>query len=458
MPDKEKILKEIITNTKPEHPSDEAKPLELSIKKIGLPTIQSPLSDLKHFDLKDTIYVSDKTDRVILDSRVNIKEYPEVKSFERAGPRSKIFFDPEDVKAGIVTCGGICPGLNDVIRSVVLELEHWYKVRKIVGFRYGYAGLVSNSKHQPILLTPEIVENIHLRGGSILGSSRGTQPVKDMVKNLVDRNINILFCIGGDGTLKGAHSLAEEIERQGLEISVIGIPKTIDNDIPFVERSFGFQTAVEVCGGVLECAKIEASCAPNGVGIVKLMGRDAGFITGYATRANGNVDYCLIPEMTVPIYQKGGLYDSVRRTLGEKGHAVIAVAEGAGQDIIGTSAETDASGNKKFNDIGQFLRYDIAKHFKEKFDTEINVRYISPSYVIRSVPSNSQDKIFCADLARYAVDAAMAGKTDMMVGYWHGEFTHVPLEAIYTLKKRVERNSREWLSVLAATGQPPEWW
>lgn len=457
MPDKEKTIKELNCNKKPEVNNYETKTFEFAVKKVGTPAIHSPLSDMKHFDLKDTIYVSDRGDRVILDSRVNVKEFPDVKSFERAGPRSKIFYDPENVKAGIVTCGGICPGLNDVIRSVVLELEHWYKVRKILGFKYGYAGLVSNSKYQPITLTPEIVENIHLRGGSILGSSRGSQPVKDMVKNLVDRNVNILFCIGGDGTLKGAHSLAEEIEKQGLEISVIGIPKTIDNDIPFVERSFGFQTAVEVCRGVLECAKIEASCAPNGVGIVKLMGRDAGFITAFATRANGNVDYCLIPEMKIPFYEKGGLYESVRRTLGDKGHAVIAIAEGAGQDIIGTSKETDASGNKKYNDVGQFLRYDIAKHFKEKFDTEINVRYISPSYVIRSVPSNSQDKIFCADLARYAVDAAMAGKTDMMVGYWHGEFTNVPLEAL-NIKKRVERNSREWLSVLASTGQPPEWW
>lgn len=455
MPDKEKPIN---ASKKVESSNNEVSPFEYAVKKVGLATIPSPLSDLKHFDLKDTIYVSDRGDRIILDSKVNVKEFPNVKSFERAGPRSKIFYDPEDVKAGIVSCGGICPGLNDVIRAVVLELAHWYKVRKIVGFRFGYAGLVPNSKYQPVDLTPEIVENIHLRGGSILGSSRGTQPIKDMVKNLVDRNINILFCIGGDGTLKGAHSLAEEIEKQGLEIAVVGIPKTIDNDIPFVERSFGFQTAVEVCRGVLECAKIEASCAPNGIGIVKLMGRDAGFITSFAARANGNVDYCLIPEMKIPLYEKGGLYESVRRKLGDKGHAVIAIAEGAGQDLIGTSKETDASGNKKFNDIGQFLRYDIAKHFKEKFDTEINVRYISPSYVIRSVPSNSQDKIFCADLARYAVDAAMAGKTDMMVGYWHGEFTNVPLEAINNLKKRVERNSREWLSVLACTGQPPEWW
>lgn len=436
----------------------ESKSLDFKIKKIGEPTILSPLSDLKNLDLKDSFYVDDERDRVVIDSKINAKDFPIVKSFERAGPREKIFFDPDEIKAGIVTCGGLCPGLNDVIRSIVLELEQWYRVRKIVGFRYGYAGLISNSKYQPVILNHEIVDNIHLQGGTILGSSRGNQPVKEIVKNLVDRNIKMLFCIGGDGTLRGAHSIVEEIEKQGLEISIIGIPKTIDNDIPYVECSFGFQTAVEISKNVLECAKVEASCAPNGIGLVKLMGRDAGFITSYATRANGNVDYCLIPEMKFSLYEKGGLYDCVRRTLGDKGHALIAIAEGAGQHIIGTSNETDASGNKKYNDIGQFMRYDISKYFKDKFDTEINVRYISPSYVIRSVPANSQDKIFCADLARYAVDAAMAGKTDMMVGFWHGEFTHVPLESIQNLKKRVERISREWTSVVASTGQPPEWW
>jgi len=431
---------------------------DFMIKQVGTPTILSLLLDLKDFDLKDSIYVNDQKDRVIFDSKINYEDFPDIKSFEKAGPRNRIFFNPDEVKAGIVTCGGLCPGLNDVIRSIVLELENCYKVRKILGFRYGYAGLTLNSKYQPVTLNHEIVDNIHLQGGTILGSSRGNQPVKDIVKNLVDRNINILFCIGGDGTLRGAHALVEEIEKQGLEISVIGIPKTIDNDISFVECSFGFRTAVEISKQVLECARIEASCTPNGVGLVKLMGRDAGFITSYATRANGNVDYCLIPEMKFPVYEKGGLYDCVRRTLGDKGHALIAVAEGAGQHIIGTSGETDASGNPKFNDIGQFMRYDMAKHFKDKFDTEINVRYISPSYVIRSVPANSQDKIFCADLARYAVDAAMAGKTDMMIGYWHNEFTHVPLEAIHNLKKRVEQSSREWTSVIASTGQPPEWW
>jgi len=302
------------------------------------------------------------------------------------------------------------------------------------------------------------VEGIHLRGGTVLGSSRGGPPTDVMVKTLVDNGINIVFCIGGDGTLRGAHALALEVEKQNLQVSVIGIPKTIDNDIPFVERSFGFQTAVELASGVLGCAHVEAQCALNGIGLVKLMGRDAGFITSYATRANGNVDYCLIPEMKFPLKEKNGLYDEIKKTLEFNGHVLIAVAEGAGQHLIGDSGQKDASGNKIFNDIGRFLRADMQEHFSREWDIDLNIKYISPSYVIRSVKANSEDSVFCADLARYAVDAAIAGKTDMMVGYWHGEFTNVPLEIMGDLKKREERDSRSWLSVLASTGQPPGWW
>ena len=432
--------------------------LSLEVKRIGEPEHQSPLSDIKNLELKKTYYVRDNKDRIRFDSTVNTKEESDVKSFERAGPRSKIFFDPLKTRVAIVTCGGICPGLNNVIRSIVLELGHWYKVKKILGIRYGFGGFAPDSKFPPIVLTAEGVEGIHLRGGTVLGSSRGGPPTDVMVKTLVDNGINIVFCIGGDGTLRGAHALALEVEKQNLQVSVIGIPKTIDNDIPFVERSFGFQTAVELASGVLGCAHVEAQCALNGIGLVKLMGRDAGFITSYATRANGNVDYCLIPEMKFPLKEKNGLYDEIKKTLEFNGHVLIAVAEGAGQHLIGDSGQKDASGNKIFNDIGRFLRADMQEHFSREWDIDLNIKYISPSYVIRSVKANSEDSVFCADLARYAVDAAIAGKTDMMVGYWHGEFTNVPLEIMGDLKKREERDSRSWLSVLASTGQPPGWW
>ncbi|HJO94400.1 MAG TPA: ATP-dependent 6-phosphofructokinase [Victivallales bacterium] len=432
--------------------------IDFDVKRLGKAKLLSPLSDIENLELKKSYYIRDNKDRVRFDSLVNIKEEPNVISFEKAGPRSKIYHDPNRTKAGIITCGGLCPGLNDVIRSIVKELEIWYKVKKVWGFRFGYQGLAQNPEYPPVLLSPDEVEDIHTRGGTILGSSRGNPPIDEMIQSLEDKGINILFCIGGDGTLKGAHALAEEIEKRGLEISIIGIPKTVDNDIPFVEKSFGFQTAVEEASKALDCVHVEATCTPHGIGIVKLMGRDAGFITAYATRSSGSVDFCLIPEMNFSLAEKGGLYDEVREVLAEKGHAVIAVAEGAGQNIIGIQDSTDDSGNVKFNDIGRYIRDDLGRHFADKWDMKVNIKYISPSYQIRSVPANSQDSIFCADLARFAVDAGMAGKTDMMVGHWKGEFTNVPLSATLNIKRRMRKDHRGWLSVLASTGQPPEWW
>ena len=257
--------------------------IDFDVKRLGKAKLLSPLSDIENLELKKSYYIRDNKDRVRFDSLVNIKEEPNVISFEKAGPRSKIYHDPNRTKAGIITCGGLCPGLNDVIRSIVKELEIWYKVKKVWGFRFGYQGLAQNPEYPPVLLSPDEVEDIHTRGGTILGSSRGNPPIDEMIQSLEDKGINILFCIGGDGTLKGAHALAEEIEKRGLEISIIGIPKTVDNDIPFVEKSFGFQTAVEEASKALDCVHVEATCTPHGIGIVKLMGRDAGFITAYAT-------------------------------------------------------------------------------------------------------------------------------------------------------------------------------
>ena len=241
-----------------------------------------------------------------------------------------------------------------------------------------------------------------------------------------------------------------------MAISVVGIPKTIDNDVSYVYRSFGFQTSVEEARKVLTCAHVEAKCAYNGIGLVKLMGRDAGFIAAAATKASGDVNYCLIPEAKFPLYGEGGLLDVLQQRILDRKHAVIAVAEGAGTELIGASSEIDASGNKRHNDIGLFLKAEIKKAFKE-WQIPTTVKYIDPSYIIRSIAANSDDSIFCADLARAAVNAAMGGKTDMLVGYWHGEFTYVPLKAIRNKEKRIRTNSDLWHSVLATTGQPSEW-
>ena len=433
------------------------KDINFNVETLGKTTIRSPLSGPTSLSVTETHFIREYN-RVRYNP--NTKGTSETKdlSFERAGPRAKIYFKPKTTRAAIVTCGGLCPGLNDVIRALVMELYQWYDIDDVWGIRYGYAGLTANPEHPPVKLDPDAVAEIHKMGGTILGSSRGGPSVKEMVTTLVYKGINILFCVGGDGTLRGASAIAEEIKKRHLDIAIVGIPKTIDNDIPFVYQSFGFQTAVQEASGVIDCAHVEAVGAKYGVGLVKLMGRDAGFIASYAVRASGNADYCLIPEMNFEVEGKDWLYEHVRHRLIRKEHTVIVVAEGAGQNLIGDSGKADDSGNKVFNDIGRYIRFNMKEYFKEKWNMPISIKYISPSYVIRSVPANSHDSIFCADLARYAVDAAMAGKTNMMIGHWHGEFTNVPLQAVDGLKKRVSQSSRLWMSVLASTSQPPEWW
>ncbi|MCF7791335.1 MAG: ATP-dependent 6-phosphofructokinase [Victivallales bacterium] len=430
--------------------------LNFEIKELNNNKVSSPLDKIKDLKLEQSFFIDDKKDRLKYDVHSGVK--PEDLTFEIAGPRKKLHFAPSETTVAVVTCGGLCPGLNDVIRALVMELVYWYEVKDIWGIRYGYSGLAENPEYPPVPLTPSFVTDINQKGGTVLGSSRGGPPTKEIVQTLARMDVNILFCIGGDGTLRGAHAIAEEVQNKNLNISVVGIPKTIDNDIPFVYKSFGFQTAVEMASKILDCAHVEAKGAKNGVGLVKLMGRDAGFISSYATRANGNVNFCLIPEMKLHTEGKGWFYEKLRERILSREHAVVAVAEGAGQHLIGSSGNTDASGNKKYNDIGRFIRFDSKKYFKEKWDMDLNVKYFSPSYTIRSVPANSQDSIFCADLARYAVDAAMSGKTDLMIGHWHGEFTHVPLNAVKKRIKRVRRDSRLWTSVLTCTGQPVWWW
>ena len=426
------------------------------IKTLGEASIDSPLARHRHLSaLGEFAFIHD-SQRVLKNVSVSVLDETEPESFEKAGARKKIYFNPDDAKVAIVTCGGICPGLNDVIRAVVLSLHYFYGATHIRGIRYGYAGLSKNPPAPPIELTPEKVSRIHDLGGTMLGSSRGAPTTSEIVDTLVDMGINILFCIGGDGTLRGAHDIYKETEARNLKISVVGIPKTIDNDIAFVYRSFGFQTAVAEAKKALSCAHVEAKCAPNGIGLVKLMGRDAGYIAAAATKASGDVNFCLVPEAKFPLEGENGLINVLHKRLLNRGHALIAVAEGAGTHLIGEGTIKDASGNVIHNDIGLFLKEKIKTGLAEK-GMKPSIKYIDPSYIIRSVPANADDSIFCADLARAAVNAAMAGKTDMLVGLWHGEFTHVPLKAIRHETKRIQIGQLIWKSVLATTGQPPEW-
>lgn len=373
--------------------------------------------------------------------------------FERAGPRGRLFFNPQEARAAIVTCGGLCPGLNNVIRSVYYCLTYNYGVPEVFGVPFGYRGF--NPDNGPLLrLTHEMVENIHLQGGTFLGSSRGPEKIEIILETLVRERINLLFCVGGDGTLRGAHVIAQAVREKGLDIAVVGIPKTIDNDISFVWRSFGYATALEKAREVLFCAHAEAKGAPNGITVVKLMGRDAGFIAAGATTASQEVNFCLIPEVPFELEPPNGLLAHLEKRILERGHAVLVVAEGAGQNLFSDQADTrDASGNVKHHDIGFFLRDRIVSHFSSRGLTA-NVKYIDPSYIIRSVPANCDDSQVCDRFARAAVHAALAGKTDLLIGLWHGMLVHVPISLSSNQKKRISPKSSLWMAVLAATGQP----
>ena len=373
--------------------------------------------------------------------------------FELAGPRAKLFFDPARVRAGIVTCGGLCPGINNVIRSLFLELHHAYGVPEILGFRDGYRGLEPARGRPPLRLTAEHVDKIHPEGGTMLGTSRGPGDTALAVDHLIALGVNMLFTIGGDGTQRGGRDLFQEARRRGHPLAVVGIPKTVDNDVAFVTRTFGYLTAVEQAAHMLTCAHTEAHSVRNGVSIVKLMGRDAGFITVGATLASQDVNFCLIPEVPFRLEGPGGLLAALKRRVRDRNHALIAVAEGAGQELLAGSSGKDASGNAKLADIGPFLRERIEAFFKAE-QIESTVRYIDPSYLVRSVPADAEDAILCDQFARHAAHAAMAGKTGLVIGQLHDEFVHVPIELLATQRKRVDPESPIWRSVLSATGQP----
>jgi len=374
-------------------------------------------------------------------------------TFEEAGPRECVFFDPDTVTAAVVTCGGLCPGLNDVIRSIVHELYFMYGVRQIKGVRFGYSGLNPVSGWPMIDLTPDTVRYIHEDGGSFLGSSRGPQPVDLMVNTLEKEKIDILFTVGGDGTLRGAQAIHQEIEKRGLPISIIGVPKTIDNDIDLLSRTFGFDTAVSEAVEAIRCAHTEALALVNGIGIVKLMGRHSGFVAASAAVAEADANFVLVPEVPFELDGPKGFLQALEQRLQRRHHALIVVAEGAGQNLFEEDLGTDASGNRKLGDIGLLLKKKIADHFKKK-NLGVSIKYIDPSYIIRSVPANPNDCIFCVFLGQNAVHAGMAGKTGMLVGSWNNLFVHIPIQSVVRRRKHINLQGTLWRSVLESTGQP----
>jgi 6-phosphofructokinase 1 len=444
---------------------------DMEIKVLGPCRHPSPLADRLCGAGPGLHYVG-RADRVLLDDRLSADEKTRSDarwpvSFELAGPRDRIYFDTKTLRCGIVTCGGLCPGVNNVIRGIVLVLKQAYGVEEVVGFRYGYRGLVEPSD-QPVPLTPAWVADIHHEGGTILGTSRGEQDPRAMVDRLEALGIGILFAVGGDGTLRGAMRLVAEIDRRGLAIAVVGIPKTIDNDIHFIDRSFGFETAFSAAVDVVRGAHVEATGAHNGIGIVKLMGRHSGFIACHAAIASTDVDAVLVPEVPTVLGGDNGLLQLLERRLARDGHALLVVAEGAEGGLVdrpdaqseppppSLKARTDASGNARLKDVGVALRDRIVDHF-EQTGTDVTVKYIDPSYHIRSVPASPNDSLYCWNMARNAVHAAMAGNTEMLIGRWHGRFVHVPMALATRYRKQVDPNGDLWMSVIEATGQPVQW-
>src|SRR5260221_4827709 len=374
--------------------------------------------------------------------------------FELAGPRAKSFFDPAKTRAGIVTCGGLCPGMNNVIRALFLELHHTYGVAEVLGFRGGYQGLDPGHGPEPTVITSAFVDQIHQHGGTILGTSRGPVDMAGAVENLIRRDVHILFTVGGDGTQRGANALFQEARQRGHPLSVVGIPKTVNNDVAFVARTFGYFTAVEEAVKVLDRAHTEARSVHNGLALIKLMGRHAGFIAAGATVANQDVNFTLIPEVPFKLDGPNGLLLELKERLKKRAHAVVVVAEGAGQELFEDApADKDPSGNIKLKDIGLLLRERIKDYFKEA-NIPITMRYFDPSYLIRSSPANAADSILCDLYARNAVHAAMAGKTSLVIGYLHDVFIHIPIEMLVLEKKRIDPGGFWWKAVLAATGQP----
>lgn len=441
--------------------AEELDPSSLVIRSLGERNIHSPLEKLMAECTPGHAFYSDDHRVLVNHELPNVaakiaagKEFP---CFEVAGPRKRIFFDPAQTNCAIVTCGGLCPGLNDVIRAIVMQAHYRYGVRRIYGIPYGFEGLIPEFGHGIMTLTPDIVASIHEFGGTWLGTSRGPQDVGRMVDRLVELQVNILFVIGGDGSQRGAMAIDEEARRRGLHLSVVGVPKTIDNDMIYMDKSFGYETAAAAAVQAVHAAHTEARSARGGIGLVKLMGRHSGFIACAAAIASGEVNAVLIPEVPFALEGDHGFLEVIRQRVVSRGHAVVIVAEGAGQEHVGTSTEKDASGNTKLINIGHFLRDKLTEHFR-KCQTPLTLKYIDPSYMIRSVPASPQDRIYCMRLGQAAVHAGMAGKTGLIVARWHSVYVHVPISIATSARRTVDPGKDIWLSVLESTGQPPRYY
>lgn len=430
---------------------------DFTVESLGECKVKSPIElALEHGNFR-AAYVPDNS---YVRRQVNIYSNAEAPAdekseyMEKAGPREYIYFNPAHVTAGICTCGGLCPGLNDVIRAVVRCLWNRYGVRRIKGIQFGYKGFFADQGFPTVDLNPDNVDTIHKLGGTFLGTSRGGgDRVSEIVDSIEHIGINMMFIIGGDGTQRGSLDIANEIERRGLKIAVVGIPKTVDNDLQFIDRSFGFETAVYKATLAVNSIHMEAHSQINGIGLVKLMGRESGFIAVATALASHETNFCLIPEVPFDLDGPNGLLSHLEARLKERHHAVIVVAEGAGQELLTSTNETDASGNKRLADIGTYLRDKITEHFKAK-KMHINLKYIDPGYEVRAAVTTANDSIYCERLGNNAVHAAMAGKTKIVIGLVHDKYVHIPISMATLKRNMVDPESSLWRDCLDATLQP----
>ena len=375
----------------------------------------------------------------------------------KAGPRYHVALDNEKVKACIVTCGGLCPGLNVVIRELVMSLRYNYGVQDIFGIKWGYSGFYDDESW--VRLTPDDVKEIHTQGGTVLGTSRGGFDGQRIAAEMLKRGINMGFFIGGDGTHRGIKELTKIFRQKKEKVILVGIPKTIDNDIPIIDRSFGLDSAVTESVHVIRAANVEANCNPNGIGLVKLFGRSSGFVAMYATLAARDVNICLIPEVPFNLYGENGLLDYIFKRLEIKHHVVIVVGEGAGFAVkdydVKVSGKTDKSGNPVLPDIGVLLKEEIKKKAKE-LGIEINLKYIDPTYIVRAGPANSFDCNYCAKLAQNAVHCAFAGYTNFSIGIVNNHTCMIPIDKISQegVVRKIKTSDSDYLMMLASTGQP----
>ena len=430
---------------------------DFSIERLGEPKIDSPIPYSKVLGDSIANYVME-SERILYDIDLtegkSLKDLESAGLMEKAGPREKIYFNPQHSHAAIVTCGGLCPGLNDVIRAVVRTLWYRYNVKRITGIKYGFTGFLPEYNIPAVELNPVIVDDIHKMGGTMLGSSRGNgKRVEEIVDALERMNINMLFIIGGDGTQRASNDIGEEVLKRNLKISVVGIPKTIDNDLLFTEKTFGFETAVAKAVDAVEAAHVEAKSANNGIGLVKLMGRDSGFIAASTALSSNEANFVLIPEVDFDLHGPNGLLEHLEERLRSRQHAVIIVAEGAGQKLVEIPEGEDKSGNKRYGDIGKYLADEIKKSLEAK-GMDFALKYIDPSYIIRASEALPSDSLYCVRLGANAVHAAMAGKTKCLVTLMNTHFVHLPIHMVVGGRKKVNPESSLWRDVQESTRQP----